>query len=1274
MYAFIHYSMNTYTDQEWGFGNENPKLFNPSNLDCRQWARVCKQAGMRGIIFTAKHHCGFCMWPSAYTEYSVKNSPWKNGKGDVVRELAEACREEGLAFAVYLSPWDRNHPEYGRKAYVTYFRNQLRELLTNYGDIFEVWFDGANGGDGWYGGANEVRKIDRTTYYEWPETYKMIRTLQPKCLIWNDGSDRGDLRWVGTEAGNVGETNWSLLNHDGEVTWSMLHYGLEDGDSWVPGETNTSIRPGWFYHETENEHVKSLSKLMDTYYKSVGRNSTLLLNFPIAPNGRIHPNDSLRGIAFKKMIDEVFKTDLAKNAKVTTEGTETIIDFRKPTAFNRFVAEEDIRYGQRVRKFYLEAEVNGLWVPLKDELVEGHDGLTTIGHRRIICFPTITATRLRFNILDTKCNPVIKRTSVYLAPELTSDIPNSGEKLSSNLHYFFSNPKQLMIDWDSEQTITSFRYLPPQKPMVSTNRPSEGIITHYTLWASSDWSKWTKVASGEFSNIVNNPIWQTIKFAPIKAKILKLDADRLAEGDRMAFDDIEIVREKSCDRKGVSAQNQSLFDSGWQFTRNGKTISVDLPHDWDIYEAPDPATGTTKEGGGWYPGGKGEYRKTFKTPDADIVKLHFEGVYQKAEVFVNGQKAGQHAYGYTPFTIDVTPYLYKDKRDNVVLVKVDNSQQPNCRWYSGSGIYRHVWLQTKRKRYIDEWSVNVKTPDIHTVNIKAEVVMEDGSRKPIEKTLHVEQPHLWSPDDPYLYTTTIEAEGDVLPVTYGIRTIEYSAEKGFILNGKPILINGACVHHDDGVLGAMAFDAAEIRKVRLMKDAGFNLIRTSHNPTTRAFLDACDSIGMLVIDEAFDGWRTQKNPYDYSTLIDSCYREDIHAMVLRDRNHPSVICWSIGNEVIERKDIRVITTARKLKQAILETDDTRPVTEALCAWDSDWEIYDPHFDVLDIGGYNYMIHKHDTDHQRAPKRVMWQTESFPRDAFKNWALVREYPYVIGDIVWTGLDYLGESGIGRTYYEGERAGEHWIEGGIPEWHGAYCGDVDITGWRKPISHYREMLWKDSKDLYMAVREPDGYRGKIHETSWSVWPTWQSWTWPGWEGKPIDVEVYTKAPEVRLYLNNHFVGTKAVGKDTEYKAVFKLPYKPGTLRAVAGSRTASISTAGKPAHLRLTPDRRVITADGQDLAYITIEVVDSKGRICPDAAIPCEAIVKGEGSLLSFASADLRDREPYTSPRVTTWKGRAILVVRSTEEKGSIQVGIKSSLPAATIAIQSQTKQN
>ena len=742
----------------------------------------------------------------------------------------------------------------------------------------------------------------------------------------------------------------------------------------------------------------------------------------------------------------------------------------------------------------------------------------------------------------------------------------------------------------------------------------------------------------------------------------------------------------------AEAQTQSLFDSNWQFTRNGKTITVDLPHDWDIYDAPDPATGATGTGGGWFQGGKGEYLKKFATPKGELTKLHFEGVYQKAEVFVNGQKAGQHAYGYTPFTIDITPYLFKDKRLNEVIVKVDNSQQPNCRWYSGSGIYRHVWLQTMPALHIAENGVFVTTPDVSadqaTVQVavtvqneaateqQATVDVEDqqqtitlkaGETKTVNFNYTIQHPHLWSPDDPYLYSANVKLSTQHTPLStkFGIRSFSFDAEKGFMLNGQKVLISGACVHHDDGVLGAMAFDDAEIRKVRQMKEAGFNLIRTSHNPTTRAFLDACDSLGMLVIGEAFDGWRTQKNPYDYSTLIDSCYREDIHAMVQRDRNHPSIISWSIGNEIIERKEIAVITTARKLKAAILECDKTRPVTEALCAWDPDWEIYDPHFEVLDIAGYNYMIFKHASDHQRDPRRVMWQTESLPRDAFKNWAYVNDYPYIVGDIVWTGLDYLGESGIGRYYYEGERPGESYVEGGQPDWHGAYCGDVDITGWRKPISHYREMLWSNKPSLYMAVKEPDGYRGKIFETSWSVWPTWESWNWKGWEGKPIDVEIYTKSPEVSLYLNDQLIGTKTVDRSTEFKAVFSVPYEAGTLRAVAGDQTVTLSTAGTPAALRLTADRKVLKADGQQLAFITVEVVDKDGRVCPDAAIPCEVGVNGQARLMAAASADLKDREPSTSQHFTTWKGRAMIVVRSNPQKGKAQVSVRSNLPPAAI---------
>ncbi|MBN2103422.1 alpha-L-fucosidase [bacterium] len=439
-YAFVHFSLNTYTNQSWGYGDEDVNLFNPAALDCRQWARICKEAGMKGIIFTAKHHCGFCLWPSEYTEYSVKNAPWKEGKGDVVRELADACKEYGLKLGIYLSPWDRNYADYGKPEYITYFRNQLRELLTNYGEIFEVWYDGANGGTGYYGGANENRKIDRTTYYDWKNTYKLVRELQPDIVIWNDGGDRADLRWVGTEAGFVGITNWSLLNGTGEVDWGMLHFGLEDGDSWVPAEVNTSIRPEWFYHPGEDAKVKTLPKLMDTYYNSIGRNATLLLNFPIMPNGLIHPNDEKAALEFAQAVKEAFAVDLTDKAKAeasnirgntkkfdasrtidnnkdtywaTGDSVTTaslIIDFGRPATFNRFLVQEYIRLGQRVKLFKIEAFTGGAWQELATA--------TTIGYKRILRFPTVEAAKLRFTITDSKSCPVISNIGVYDAPQI----------------------------------------------------------------------------------------------------------------------------------------------------------------------------------------------------------------------------------------------------------------------------------------------------------------------------------------------------------------------------------------------------------------------------------------------------------------------------------------------------------------------------------------------------------------------------------------------------------------------------------------------------------------------------------------------------------------------------------------------------------------------------------------------------------------------------------------------------------------------------------------
>jgi len=439
-YAFVHMSLNTYTDQSWGFGNEDVKLFNPTALDCRQWARICKNAGMKGIIITAKHHCGFCLWPSKYTDYSVKNAPWKNGKGDVVREMADACKEYGLKLGIYLSPWDRNRADYGKPEYITYFRNQLTELLTNYGPIFEIWFDGANGGSGYYGGANETRMIDRKTYYDWANTYKLVRKLQPNIVIWNDGGDRADLRWVGTEGGSVGDTNWSLLNSTGDVPYDMLHFGVENGDAWVPAEVNTSIRPEWFYHRSEDKKVKSVPQLMDIYYNSIGHNGNLLLNFPIMPNGLIHLTDEKNVLDFGKAVKAAFSIDLAKKkparasnvragSKDFSAGNATddnkntywatddsvktaslTINFGRPTKFNRFLAQEHIQSGQRVKAFTVDALVDGKW----QELGKG----TTIGYKRILSFRTVKATKVRLHITDAKACLVISKVGAYYAPPI----------------------------------------------------------------------------------------------------------------------------------------------------------------------------------------------------------------------------------------------------------------------------------------------------------------------------------------------------------------------------------------------------------------------------------------------------------------------------------------------------------------------------------------------------------------------------------------------------------------------------------------------------------------------------------------------------------------------------------------------------------------------------------------------------------------------------------------------------------------------------------------
>lgn len=652
-YAFVHFNMNTFTNMEWGFGDESPEQFNPTQLDCRQWAQVCKEAGMKGIIITAKHHDGFCLWPSEYTEHSVKNSPWRNGKGDVVRELAEACKEYDLKLGIYLSPWDRNNANYGKPEYITYFRNQLRELLTNYGEVFEVWFDGANGGTGYYGGANEERRVDKKTYYDWETTYKMVRELQPNAVIFSDAGP--DVRWVGNEHGYAYPTTWSNLLRN-EIYGGMPEYskkysaGQENGTHWVPAEADVSIRPGWYYHPSEDHKVKTLPQLLEIYYKSIGQNASLLINFPVDKRGLIHEKDKEQILKLSQAIKSDFHTDLAKNAEITASNvrgdakkynaqniidgnkntywttnddvikSSIIIDFRSETEFNRLLLQENIRLGQRVKKFTVDAFIQNQWQEIASE--------TTIGWKRILRLPNTTASKIRINIADAKACPVISRVGVFKAPKvlvepkiirnkkglvtieafdtglsiyysIDSSIPGKNslkysepfllnkkctlkavatdietgdtspvttvnfdvtkEKwkvvgefsgLETSERIFDGDPQtawtlrkkppvDFVIDMGKPHRINAFKYLPDQ------GRHNAGIIFNYRIFISNNPRKWgSPVADGEFSNIKNSPVWQTIPIPVTTGRYIKLSALSSAEDKgRVGIAEFDIITE-----------------------------------------------------------------------------------------------------------------------------------------------------------------------------------------------------------------------------------------------------------------------------------------------------------------------------------------------------------------------------------------------------------------------------------------------------------------------------------------------------------------------------------------------------------------------------------------------------------------------------------------------------------------------------------------------------------------------------------------------------------
>ena len=580
-YAFIHFGLNTFNDREWGYGDTDPKTFNPTNLDCEQWAQTLVKAGMKGVILTAKHHDGFCLWPFEGTDYSVKNSPWKNGQGNVVKELSEACKKYGLKFAVYLSPWDRHQANYGTPEYLPYFYAQLHDLLTNYGPVFEVWFDGANGGDGWYGGAKDIRTIDRKNYYNYPRIYEMLDSIQPQAIIFSDGGP--GCRWVGNEKGFAGATNWSFLRkgevHPGYDKSYELQYGHPDGNQWVPAECDVSIRPGWFYHPEEDDRVKSPDQLVDLYYRSVGHNATLLLNFPVDRRGLIHPVDSANAVRFHEMIQQQLKTNLVAGMTpkvsnerggdfvasaltddhfdtywATEDGVTTAdieFSFDTPTRMNRMMLQEYIPLGQRVKAFVVEYLDKDTWLPVKL-----NEETTTIGYKRLLRFETVETKGIRIRITDARGPLCLSNVGVYDAGNVSDSFVEKVEDIESVPYLLpdikaeeaakasdkqaqttcFVEGDRLLIDLQEERMVSSLHFLPDQ------GEPNKGLIANYEIRVGVSKDAVNQlVKSGEFSNIQNNPVMQSVFFTPVKARYIELKATRMIRaGESMGFAELGV--------------------------------------------------------------------------------------------------------------------------------------------------------------------------------------------------------------------------------------------------------------------------------------------------------------------------------------------------------------------------------------------------------------------------------------------------------------------------------------------------------------------------------------------------------------------------------------------------------------------------------------------------------------------------------------------------------------------------------------------------------------
>lgn len=763
------------------------------------------------------------------------------------------------------------------------------------------------------------------------------------------------------------------------------------------------------------------------------------------------------------------------------------------------------------------------------------------------------------------------------------------------------------------------------------------------------------------------------------------------------------------------------FNSGWRFCKEGGIFyNVNLPHDAMLTEERDPFCRNGKRTG-FFPGGKYIYEKNFTLQKQDIGKyiaLFFEGVYQNCFVSINGREAGSHKYGFTEFTVEISDLVIAG--NNTVIVYVDNSLEPNCRWYTGSGVYRPVSLLIKDKVHISAVrietlsyspaviSVEVATTDMTTLNVE----IYDGQKIIASGTpgeFRIENAKLWGENHPHLYTCIVKSAEDEQKIDFGIRKIEWSAQTGLLINGEETLLRGGCIHHDNGILGACGFADAEERRVRTMKDAGYNAIRCAHNPGSRALLAACDKLGMLVMDEAFDGWYIPKNYHDYSHWFDQENKNDLKAMVEKDRNHPSVIMYSIGNEVSETGTQKGVDLCGVMADYVRFLDRTRPVTcginvlinvyanlgfgvykekgnykpeplpplkkagqkeqktgseffnsvvQKLGLWlffISKGKLADKACrdaaEKLDILGLNYGASRYDIDVLKYPSRMIVGSETMAVELPYNWERVKKYKAVIGDFTWASFDYLGEAGAGSWMY--------YSYPGLMLLAGS--GTIDITGKIGAECSFQQVVWGLDQKPYIGVRPVNHSHETPFRSAWRFTDAIDSWNWQGFEGQKAVVEVYSDAAAVRLELNGRALGTKKV---KHYRVIFETIYAPGKLTAIALDSLGqpisetSLQTGSEETFLKVFPEKTTLRANGQDLCFMPIEFTDDAGFLKPFMEQRVEIKVEGPVNLQGFGSALYKTDEVFDKPYHNTYQGRAMAVVRAGYQPGKASVIISS----------------